>query len=500
MHKSYPIFRAFSLRGLLVAGTIASLSLPLGWEARGIGGSAIQPTYTPRESVSANPSINLIFTDSAATASVSSSESASPGDGSATRHVSSDNEGRGTTRKHRRRKASEEEGGTRVVNSPGTGGATGTESKDYKEGKEVKNAIIAPSSKPLLTLSTGFESRYIYHGVDIVGFNSSIPTTDIPHGKTPADLATIADFKRIASQQPRANDTSPIVYVNASLEFKGLQFAVSYLNATDHTIPTRVEVANQAVTFNRYYDTLQSPYLVSHPNLAGGPNRQFLYPTGQYNDTSKLYKEIDINLDYTVGIIANVLDATVGYNSYIIPDHDFKGTNYQGEAFGRLTYKQIPYIRPNITYFRYISDARGYEFVQENQNNSKGLDPAQGRGFFTREIGEYLNGNYVEARLDSEIPLFKLGEGSVKFSPYALVSVNDGYLTKEIASHDQYTEFNTFETGFKIPVPIGDHFSVTPYLNYGYDISEHHEANTFRGTLPPFKEDVWGGVTLSYRF
>ena len=195
-----------------------------------------------------------------------------------------------------------------------------------------------------------------------------------------------------------------------------------------------------------------------------------------------------------------MLDATVGYNSYIIPDHEFKGTNYQGEAFGRITYKQIPYIQPNITYFRYISDARGFEFVQENQNNNKGLDPAQGRGFFTRETGEYLNGNYVEARIDSEIPLFKTGKQSVNFSPYALVSLDDGYLTKESGSHNGATEFSTFETGFKIPVSIGGHFAVTPYLNYGYDISKYHDTNTFRGTLPPFKEDVWGGVTFTYHF
>ena len=298
MHKSHPSSLKFHLRGLCVAGALASLGLPLGRVAQGIGGSAIQPTYSPRESISANPSINLIPTAVIATTSVASngSDSTTLNNGSTTqtRHVTSDDEGHGTTKKRRRRKTSEQGGDTRVAQ----GKSGTTESKDYGESKEVKNAIVAPPVKPLITLSTGFESRYIYHGVDIVGFNSALPTINIPkNGKTTADKEAFSDFEQKLSQQPKANDTSPIVYANASLEFKGLQFTIGYLNATDHTIPTRVEVANQAVTFNRYYDTLQSPYLVAHPNLPSGPNRDFLYPTGQYNNTSELYQEIDINLE-----------------------------------------------------------------------------------------------------------------------------------------------------------------------------------------------------------
>ena len=414
------------------------------------------------------------------------------------RHVTSDDEGHGTTRK-RRRKALAQGNDTRVASGKGR---PGTESKDYGESKETKNALVAPPAKPMITLSTGFESRYIYHGVDIVGFNSELPNANhVPNG--PADIAdgNFKLFQDASAGQPKANLTSPVVYVNGGIEFKGFRFSVGYLNATDHTIPSRVEIQNEADSFNRFYDTQTSA-------VTGQP---FNFKVHPYNNTAKLYKEVDINLDYTLGIIAHVLDATAGYNSFIIPDHDFKGTNYQGEALFRLTYKQIPYIQPNITYYRYISDARASEFVWVGQNNVpksvpladriaiEGEREATGPGFVTRETGNYLNGNYVEARIDSAVPLFKSRQFSTTFAPYALVSVNDGYLTKESGVAGT-TEFNTFETGFKLPVTVAERFSVTPYFNYGYDISRTHVANDFRGTLAPFKEDVWGGVTFSYHF
>ena len=504
MHKSHSILRAFSLRRLLVAGTVASLGLPLGRQACGIGGSAIQPTYTPRETISANPSINLIPTAVIAATSVASdgSDSTTPSDGSMpqTRHVTSDDEGHGTTKKRRRQKTSEQDGDTRVAQGP----SGAKESKDYGTSKEVKNAIIAPPAKPLITLSTGFESRYIYHGVDIVGFNGASSFSSFFRGQPGPDLRT---FDELEARQFKANLTSPIGYINGSFEFKGFQFSVGYINATDHTVPTRVGAENEANTLDRYYSTLTY-------QLPGSPSKNFPFsPNTPYNETAKLYKEVDINLDYTLGIIAHVLDATVGYNSFIIPDHDFKGTNYQGEALFRLTYKQIPYIQPNISYYRYISDARATEVIFVGQNYPKapsGLTPAQllafrqtyeseGPGFVTREAGHYLDGNYVEARIDSAILLFKRGGLEASFNPYVLASLNDGYLTKQ-SERGSTTELNTFETGFKLPVTIAEHFSVIPYFNYGVDISRTHVANDFSGTLAPFKEDVWGGVTFSYHF
>ena len=205
MHKSHSTLRAFSLRRLLIAGTVASFGLPLGQEACGIGGSAIQPTYTPRESISANPSINLIPTAVIAATSVSSdgSDSTAPNNGSTTRtrHVTSDDEGHGTTRKRRRHKTSEQGGDTRVAQ----GKSGTTESKDYGAGKEVKNAIVAPPAKPLLTLSTGFESRYIYHGVDIVGFNGANSYSSFSRGE-PGPIP----FHEFEAGQFKANPTSPV--------------------------------------------------------------------------------------------------------------------------------------------------------------------------------------------------------------------------------------------------------------------------------------------------
>ena len=484
MYRSPSPSRRFSLRGLCVAGALASLGLPLGRQACGIGGSAIQPTYTPRESVGAAPAVSLISSgsSSAAAASVAASgtngaaetnEQGSTGGShrTATRHVSSDDEGHGTVKKRRKRKTEEETGeGTRVAKGKGKGGGgTTAESKDYED-KEVKNALVAPPAKPLMTLSVGAESRYIYHGVDIVGFNSTIsPSLLKLFGKE--GIKFLNTF--FAGQPTAPNATSPIVYTNGDIAYKGFHLGVGYTLATDETIPSRVQTANEAVTLNKFANYL---------DLEG-----FNIPTGQYNRAKRYYEEVDINLDYTLSIVANVLDATVGYNSYVIPAHDFKGTNYQGEALGRLTYKQIPYVQPSITYFRYISDARA---------TTVGFN---GINFAERQEGEYLNGNYVEARIDGAIPIYRNATFSVALAPYVLISLNDGYLDKEI-DNKTHTEFNTIELGAKVPFNVGGHFAITPYVNYGYDISHFHESNDFNGGISPFKEDVWGGVTISYRF
>ena len=495
MHRPHSVLRPFSLRGLLVAGTLASLGLPLGRQARGIGGSAIQPTYTPRESVGAAPTVSLISTGASASAAASVTASGTSGaaetneqggsGGSVTRHVSSDDEGHGTTKKRRKRKAAEQEGGTRVARTKSSGGGTGTESKDYGESKQIKNALVAPPAKPLLTLSTGFESRYIYHGVDIVGFNSSGLTGGIPFPATAGGTVTFtnkeANFLNKDFGAPTANATSPILYINGNAEYKGFHLGVGYIHAIDETIPSRVAIENTATSFTRAFYGFGFPV-----------------PIGRYNNTKQYYQEVDLNLDYTLSIIANILDVTVGYNSFIIPDHDFKGTNYQGEAFGRITYKQIPYLQPSITYYRYISDARGERIGTFGLRN---YETGPGTSFSFREIkiGEYLNGNYVEARLDGSYPLVNTPAFAAAFAAYGLISVNDGYLTKQV-SNTTSTEFNTAEVGAKIPLTFYGQFSITPYINYGFDISSNHEANDFRGSIGPFKEDVWAGVTFSYRF
>jgi hypothetical protein len=484
MYRSSTNFRRFSLRGLLIAGAVTGLGLPLAQEAYGIGGSAIQPTYTPRESVGAAPSVSLISTGAS---SSSAAAVASSGVGGAAEtnsqsptmaggaHVSSDNEGHGTTKK--RKKKAQETGGTRVAKG------TTYEAKESKESPPPK--LVAPPSKPIITLSTGFESRYIYHGVDIVGFNSS----GVPNGVTlPATAGGTVTFTQKEAQilnnfekVPTANATSPVLYLNGSTEFKGFQLGVGYIYAIDPTIPSRDAIENTATAFTRFF------------NQIGFPT-----PFGSYNNTKEHYQEVDLNLDYTLSIIANVLDATVGYNSYIIPDHAYKGTNYQGEAFVRITYKQIPYIQPSVTYYRYISDARAIRVGTVGLYDYE-HDLANSFAFTAQKGGEYLNGNYIEARLDGAYPLIKGEQFSAGFSAYGLISANDGYLTKQVTGTTNL-EFNTAEVGAKIPMTVGGHFSITPYINYGFDISPNHDANDFSGKLGPFKEDVWGGITFSYRF
>ena len=431
MHRSFSNFRQFSLRGLLAAGAVASLGLPLGREAEGIGGSFIQPTYTPRETVGAAPTTSLIGASSssasstAAAASADNAEAPPPSGGTrrTTRHVSSDDEGHGTTAKRRQRKK-EKSGTTAVVDN----------SKDSKDHKQTPPPLVAAAPGPQFSISAGYETRYIYHGLDIISFNT---------------LPALTDRGGLS----RNFQSSGIAYTNADVTYQGLHLGVEYLNSVSRVIPYLQAINSQGAFIG--------------------------------NLSKKYYDEVDINLDYTVAIVANILDATLGYDSFIIPNNDFKGTNYQGELLFRLAYKQIPYVTPNFTFYHDFS-------LQHNDT-----------------VGN-LNGSLVEFRLDGTVPIIKKENFALTFAPYVSSIYNINYLNYTGTRDGNVGGISSLQTGIRLPLTIAKHFTITPYGNYGMDLTptqrnaagllDRTPIDNFTGNGFGERTHFWGGVTVTYSF
>ncbi len=174
-------------------------------------------------------------------------------------------------------------------------------------------------------------------------------------------------------------------------------------------------------------------------------------------ERSEYYSEVIAGANYTASIIGGVLDVTVGYNAYFFPEEDFWGTDYQGELFARVALVSIPFVTPNFVYSYFHSDE------------------------------EILEGHFFEFRLDSSIPVYDGGSFKVAVNPYVSVSYDEDY-------NGLGGDWNSIETGIKVPITIGDHFILALSGNYGWDIGDNR-SNFDKGF-----DDFWGGVSVTYRF
>ncbi|MEZ0273608.1 MAG: hypothetical protein ACAH88_01795 [Roseimicrobium sp.] len=174
-------------------------------------------------------------------------------------------------------------------------------------------------------------------------------------------------------------------------------------------------------------------------------------------ERSEFYSEINAGVNYTASIIGGVLDATIGYNAYFFPEKDFWGTDYQGELFARVALVSIPFVTPNFVYSYFHSDEK------------------------------ILEGHFFEFRLDSSIPVYDGGSFKVAVNPYVSVSYDEDY-------NGVGGDWNSIETGIKVPITIGDNFIVALSGNYGWDIGDNR-SNFDKGF-----DDFWGGVSVTYRF
>ncbi len=420
----------FRIPALLLAGTALSAGLSVMREASALSGTltSSQVVTSPRESGGAGGGATLIHTAASTTASAPETTTASSTNAPAEETPAARSSGGGT-----RRHAQTEEGGrtrrrgttTEETTTTRRRGRTTANGKNVRESKDKVVRLTPPPDKPIFSISTGIESRYIFHGLDIISFNTD-------------------------QRNSRDTHTSAIYYVGADAAYKGAHFGVTYVQS-----------------FDRLH-----PYLTSV--FFGQNNKEF-------------YQELDFNLDYTAHVVANILDVTVGYNSYVFLDSGFKGSNYQGEVLFRLAYKQIPYITPSFTYYDYVSE------------------------FHDTRVGS-LNGSLTEFRIDGLFPVYKSPEVSVSFAPYVSSVYNINYLNWDhptaINSGNNVGGWSYLETGIKIPVTIAKHFTVTPYANYGTDLTSgdttpinshaYHDKTGFG--IYGEKTLFWFGVTASYNF
>jgi hypothetical protein len=174
-------------------------------------------------------------------------------------------------------------------------------------------------------------------------------------------------------------------------------------------------------------------------------------------ERSEYYSEIIAGANYTASIIGGVLDGTVGYNAYFFPEEDFWGTGYQGELWARLALVACPYLTPSFTYSYFHSEE------------------------------EILEGHFFEFRLDTSIPVYEGNGFKVAVNPYASISYDQDY-------NGVGGDWNSIETGIKVPITIGEHLIVALSGNYGWDIGDDR-SNFDKGF-----DDFWGGVSVTYRF
>jgi hypothetical protein len=174
-------------------------------------------------------------------------------------------------------------------------------------------------------------------------------------------------------------------------------------------------------------------------------------------ERSEYYSEVIAGANYTASIIGGVLDGTIGYNAYFFPEEDFWGTDYQGELWARLAVVACPYVTPSFTYSYFHADEK------------------------------ILEGHFFEFRLDTSIPVYEGSGFKVAVNPYASVSYDQDY-------NGVGGDWNSIETGVKVPISIGDNLIVALSGNYGWDIGDDR-SNFDKGF-----DDFWGGVSVTYRF
>ncbi len=445
--SSLPHRRA-ALFSLALAAALSTASFSLLRRADAISASAseaaaFQPAVSPRELGSSIPASVSVRNVEAPAPPTSPREVATEDTGTPQRERRSERR----DRRRRQRDAAREEETTvaerrTTPRRERTRVAREERTTSSKEGPYDKKAVIPPQAPagPQFTISSGWQSRYIFHGLDIISFNSRYRN----------DGFTL----RNGIENPH-EESSSIWFTDFSVSWKGLRAGVGYVQGIDPTVP--------------YFQ--------------GFPQDGRANAFGALGDEVRLYREVNVHVDYTFSLVPRWLDATVGYNSYFFPNHDFKGTAYQGEIPIRLAFTRIPYVRPSFTYYRYISDYKKF-----------------GAG--------NLNGNYVEFRLDAGFPLYTSRNFAIAIAPYALVSYNINYL--KFSGNDDIGGFNTFETGLKLPIRIGKHFTVTPFGNYGANLNDadlvanNFAASTVKGSggSRSFGEQTrfWGGVNIAYSF
>ncbi len=294
-----------------------------------------------------------------------------------------------------------------------------------KSGKDAKEIIgndvnFAAPTGPVFAVTTGWDSVYWYKGLD------QVKTASL--GLNGLVLTPIGVFK-----YPNVRSTSSGVWDGrVSVEWQGFAFYAGYLQSDDRILP-RV-----------------------NPDAG-----------------LKYYGETQLGATYTVGVIKHALDLTVGYNAIFFNDRDFWGHDYQGEAFAKVSYTQIPFITPSFLASYMHSDSG-------SSGTFSGYFP------FVLPRGPVdLTGWWYEARLDGNVTLFSSGDFSVGLNPFVVCGIDGGYNTSGANSFRPYT----MEYGVNIPTRLNKNLTLTLHANFS-------ERLVTGLTIPSF----WGGASITYKF
>ncbi|MEQ1860669.1 MAG: hypothetical protein ABMA13_12105 [Chthoniobacteraceae bacterium] len=152
------------------------------------------------------------------------------------------------------------------------------------------------------------------------------------------------------------------------------------------------------------------------------------------------------------------------------------GRTFEGigdERFDRIfvsmSTSAIPYIVPRVTYYHTIY--------------SEGQNPGAELGVFRND----RKGGYLEAKVNSEIPIIK---DRVNLDPYALVAYSAG--DRSDKNGNSLDAWNHFQVGVELVIQITDSFRIVPQFNY-----MAHIADPPLGTN---EDDWWGGAKAEVIF
>lgn len=177
----------------------------------------------------------------------------------------------------------------------------------------------------------------------------------------------------------------------------------------------------------------------------------------------EFYSEVQAGISYTYAVAPGILDATVGYNAYWVTNDAFVGQNYTAEVYARLAYRQIPFITPSVAVF-YLHGEQSYIFPE-------------------------VEGFVYEARIDGNFKLFSFGSGGfVGLNPHVTFNVDGGYWTGGTESFYPIS----LQYGLNVPVVLNKNLSFNFHVNYFQSLVD--QTNVISNP------DVWGGVSVAYKF
>ncbi len=101
----------------------------------------------------------------------------------------------------------------------------------------------------------------------------------------------------------------------------------------------------------------------------------------------------------------------------------------------------------------------------------------------------------MEFRIDGAVPVYTNSMFAVALAPYIAAGYNIDYLKY---GDNNVGGWNDLEMGLKVPTTIGKHFTITPYGNYGLDLSSNNQPiNNLSGNGYGERTHFWGGVTVA---